>query len=207
VIREALEAERPDDGLVAEEGSHAESRSGRRWIVDPLDGTVNFLYGIPMWAVSVALEDEHGLLAAVVHDPCRGESFRAARGAGAWSGDRPLRVRRRDELRAALVATGFSYDSDRRAAQAEMVAALLPRVRDIRRAGAAALDLAWVAAGRLDGFVEHGLKEWDSAAGTLLVREAGGFVEPLAGDPPALAAAGTPELLAALVEHAGALRV
>ncbi|HEU0025252.1 MAG TPA: inositol monophosphatase family protein [Thermoleophilaceae bacterium] len=205
-IRELLSAERPDDGLLAEEGSRTEARNGRCWIVDPLDGTVNFLYGFPVWAVSVALEDEDGLAVGVVHDPGRGETFRAARGAGAELDGRPLRVGNRSELRAALVATGFSYDRERRAAQAEMVARLLPRVRDIRRAGAAALDLAWLAAGRVDGFLEHGLKSWDWAAGRLLVEEAGGVVEPLPGDPPGLAAAGTPELLGALVEHAGALR-
>jgi myo-inositol-1(or 4)-monophosphatase len=205
-IRELLAAERPDDGLLAEEGSRSEAASGRCWIVDPLDGTVNFLYGFPVWAVSVALDDGNGVAAGVVHDPIRGETFRAARGAGAELDGRRLHVRERRELRMALVATGFSYDRERRAAQAETLARLLPEVRDIRRAGAAALDLAWLAAGRMDGFFEHGLKPWDWAAGRLLVEEAGGVVEPLPGDPAGLAAAGTPELLGALVEHAGALR-
>ena len=206
-IRELLTAERPDDGLLAEEGSRAPARSGRRWIVDPLDGTVNFLYGLPAWAVSIALEDEDGMAVGVVHDPSRGETFRAARGEGAELDGEPMSVRRRGELRTALVATGFSYDSGRRAAQAEVMGRLLPRVRDIRRAGAAALDLAWLAAGRLDGYLEHGLRTWDWAAGRLLVQEAGGEVEPLPGDPPGLAAAGTPELLDGLVELAGELRV
>jgi myo-inositol-1(or 4)-monophosphatase len=206
-IREALAELRPHDGLLAEEGSRSEAHSGRRWIVDPLDGTVNFLYGFPAWAVSIALEDEDGLLAGVVHDPARGETFRAARGAGAELNGRALHVREHRELRTALVATGFSYDPSRRAAQAEVIRRLLPHVRDIRRAGAAALDLAWLAAGRLDGYLEHGPSSWDWAAGRLLVEEAGGTVEPLPGDPPGLAAAGTPELLGALVEQAGALPV
>jgi myo-inositol-1(or 4)-monophosphatase len=204
-IRELLAAERPDDGLLAEEGSRSEAQSGRRWIVDPLDGTVNFLYGFPVWGVSVALEDEDGVAVGVVYDPSRDELFRATRGGGAELDGRRLRVRELRELRAALVATGFSYEPARRGAQAELVAALVPQVRDIRRAGAAALDLAWLAAGRLDGFFEHGLKQWDWAAGRLLVHEAGGVSDLLPGDPPGLAAAGTPEVLAGLVEHAGVL--
>ena len=206
MIQELLTAERPEDGLLAEEGAQSEGTSGRRWIVDPLDGTVNFLYGFPVWGVSVALEDEEGMAVGVVYDPTRDETFRAVRGEGADLNGRPLRVRERHELRAALIATGFSYDPERRAAQAELIARMLPEVRDIRRAGAAALDLAWLAAGRVDGFLEHGLKPWDSAAGKLLVEEAGGVTEWLPGDPPGLAAAGTPEVLGALVEHAGALR-
>ena len=206
VIEELLAAERPEDGLLAEEGACKEGTGARRWIVDPLDGTVNFLYGFPVWGVSVALEDEEGMAVGVVYDPTRDETFRAVRGEGADLNGRTLHVRERRELRAALIATGFSYDWERRAAQAELIARILPEVRDIRRAGAAALDLAWLAAGRVDGFLEHGLKPWDSAAGRLLVEEAGGVAERLPGDPPGLAAAGTPEILAALVEHAGALR-
>ena len=206
VIQELLTEERPEDGLLAEEGAHSEGTSGRRWIVDPLDGTVNFLYGFPVWGVSVALEDAEGMAVGVVYDPTRDETFRAVRGEGAELNGRKLRVREWRELRSALVATGFSYHPERRAAQAELIARMLPEVRDIRRAGAAALDLAWLAAGRVDGFLEHGLKPWDSAAGRLLVEEAGGVAERLPGDPPGLAAAGTPELLAALVEHAAELR-
>jgi myo-inositol-1(or 4)-monophosphatase len=196
-IRELLERERPGDGLVGEEGSRSEAESGRRWIVDPLDGTVNFLYGLPVWAVSVALEDAEGLAVGVVHAPVGAETFCAARGAGAWVAEsgRRLRVRECRGLARALVATGFSYEPERRAQQAEVVARLLPLARDIRRAGAAALDLAWVAAGRLDGFYESGLKRWDWAAGHLLVEEAGGEVGWLDGEPPGLVAAATPELL------------
>jgi myo-inositol-1(or 4)-monophosphatase len=205
VIRELLARERPNDGLIAEEGSYAEAESGRRWIVDPLDGTVNFLYELPAWAVSVALEDADGLAVGVVHSPVLGETFSAARGAGASRAEtgRPLRVRDARELAHAMVATGFSYEPARREQQAEVVRRLLPLARDIRRAGAAALDLAWLAAGRLDGFYERGLKRWDWAAGHLLVEEAGGSVAWLDGEPPGLVAAATPELLDELYPLAG----
>jgi myo-inositol-1(or 4)-monophosphatase len=202
VVRELLAAERPDDGLVAEEGSRSEASSGRRWIVDPLDGTVNFLYGFPAWAVSVALEDGDGLVVGVVHSPVHDETFCAGRGGGAFvvaDGRRMrLRVSDCDDLGRAMVATGFSYDPARRAQQADVVRGLLPRARDIRRAGAASLDLSWLAAGRVDAYYERGLNPWDWAAGRLLVEEAGGTVAALEGDWPGLAAASTPELLEAL---------
>ena len=201
-LRELLAAERPGDGLLAEEGSHSEAESGRRWIVDPLDGTVNFLYGFPAWAVSIALEDGDGLALGVVHSPVHAETFCAQRDRGARLGDRRLAVRPRTELARAMVATGFSYEAKRRAEQADVLRRLLPRARDIRRAGAAALDLAWVAAGRLDAFYERGLNAWDLAAGHLLVEEAGGVVTPLGGDPPGVLAAssrGLRDELAALV--------
>jgi myo-inositol-1(or 4)-monophosphatase len=202
-IRELLAAERPDDGLLAEEGSHSEAASGRRWVVDPLDGTVNFLYGLPVWGVSVALEDELGSVVGVVLDPLRDECFGAVRGEGArlvrGSGEEvPLRVREVRELERALVATGFSYEPVRRAEQAGVVRRILPRVRDIRRAGAAALDLAWLAAGRVDGYYERGLRHWDWSAGRLLVAEAGGVVAELPGEPAGLVAASGPELLESL---------
>jgi myo-inositol-1(or 4)-monophosphatase len=198
-IRELLAAERPEDGLVAEEGSRSEGESGRRWIVDPLDGTVNFLYGFPAWAVSVALEDEGGLAVGVVHSPVHGETFSAVRGEGAHLAGRRLRVREPGGLDQAMVATGFSYEAARRAEQAEVIRALLPRARDIRRAGAAALDLAWVAAGRVDAFYERGLQSWDRAAGELLVTEAGGALADLEGEPPGVVAAATPQLLEELL--------
>jgi myo-inositol-1(or 4)-monophosphatase len=194
-IRELLQAERPDDGLLAEEGSQSDGESGRRWIVDPLDGTINFLYGFPAWAVSIALEDSDGLAVGVVHSPVHRETFSAARGEGARLGDRPLRVRDPSQLSRAMVATGFSYEPERRSEQAEVMRRLLPRARDIRRAGAAALDLAWVAAGRVDAYYERGLQAWDWAAGQLLVKEAGGAVLALAGTPPGVIAAASPELL------------
>jgi myo-inositol-1(or 4)-monophosphatase len=197
-IRELLGAERPHDGLVAEEGSHAEADSGRRWVVDPLDGTINFLYGFPAWAVSVALEDAEGLVLGVVHSPIHRETFTAVRGEGAFLGERRLHVRDPRPLEQALVATGFSYEPARRAIQADVIGALLPRARDIRRAGAAALDLAWLAAGRVDAFFERGLQHWDWAAGRLLVEEAGGRVVWLDDSWPVMIAASSEELIAEL---------
>jgi myo-inositol-1(or 4)-monophosphatase len=204
-IREVLAAERPADGLVAEEGSHAEADSGRRWIVDPLDGTINFLYELPAWAVSVALEDADGLAVGVVHSPVLGETYCGERGGGAWLAEtgRHLAVSGCERLERAMVATGFSYEPARRAEQAEVVARLLPLARDIRRAGAAALDLAWTAAGRLDAFYEGGLNPWDWAAGHLLVEEAGGVMGWIEDEPPVLLAAATPVLLEELRPMAG----
>lgn len=205
-IARLLRSERPDDGLLGEEGASVAGSSGRRWVVDPLDGTTNYLYGIPQWAVSVALEDGDGPLVGVVFAPVHGELFRAERGEGteavgsgfAELASEPVRVRSGAQLARALVATGFGYDPDRRRVQAAAAARILPHVRDIRRAGAAALDLAWIAAGRLDGYWERGLEPWDWAAGRLLVTEAGGAVADLDGEPHGLAAA-SPELLPELV--------
>jgi myo-inositol-1(or 4)-monophosphatase len=188
-IEETLASERPDDGLLAEEGAHSDGVSGRRWVVDPLDGTTNFLYGIPAWAVSIALEDDEGGAVGVVHDPVRGETFAAARGLGAHLDGAPIAVAGAERLESALIATGFGYEPDRRRAQAELLVNVLPRVRDIRRAGAAALDLAWLGAGRLDGYYERGLKPWDWAAGRLIVSEAGGALRELDGEPAGLVAA------------------
>jgi myo-inositol-1(or 4)-monophosphatase len=202
-VRELLAADRPGDGLLAEEGSDSAGSSGRRWIVDPLDGTINFLYGFPAWAVSVALEDADGLAVGVVHSPVHAETFTAVRGEGARLNGRPLQVREQRKLERAMVATGFSYEAERRAEQAEVIRRLLPSARDIRRAGAAALDLAWLAAARVDAFYERGLHAWDCSAGELLVREAGGVVADLDGEPPGLIAAATPELLDELVALVG----
>lgn len=189
LIRELLAAERPDDGLLGEEGSLVEGASGRRWVVDPLDGTTNYLYRFPAWVVSVALEDAGGALAGVVHDPLRGETFAAARGRGATLNGARIAVSGAERLDGALIGTGFGYTAERRAAQAEVVARVLPLVRDIRRAGAAALDLCMVACGRLDGYYERGLNAWDWAAGSLIAAEAGATVLPLPGDPSGLAVA------------------
>jgi myo-inositol-1(or 4)-monophosphatase len=197
-IRELLASERPEDGLLGEEGSRQAAESGRRWIVDPLDGTINFLYGFPAWAVSVALEDADGVAVGVVHSPVSGETFRAVRGEGAFLGDRRMAVRDPVPLDRALIATGFSYESDKRAIQADVMRSLLPRARDIRRAGAASVDLSWLAAGRLDAYFERGLHSWDWAAGRLLVEEAGGAVEWIDDDWPGMVAASSPELLAEL---------
>lgn len=177
LIAEQLAAARPDDGLLAEEDQAARrGTSGLRWVVDPLDGTVNFLYGLPAWCVSVAVEDDRGVLAAAVHHPAGGETFHAARGHGARAGGTALSVSGVEGLDRTLVATGFAYDPEVRADQAVDVADLLGRVRDVRRCGAAALDLAWTAAGRVDAYLEFGLQPWDWAAGRLLVEEAGGRV-------------------------------
>ncbi len=194
-IRELLLSERPEDGLVGEEGSRIEGEQPRRWIVDPLDGTVNFLYGLRAWAVSIALEDAEGLALGVVFNPVSGECFSALRGGGAEVNGRSIHVTQCPALDRAMVATGFSYEADRRREQAELLVELLPRIRDLRRAGAAALDLAFVAAGRVDAFYERGLKRWDEAAGRLLVTEAGGIVADLDGEPRGVIAAATPSLL------------
>jgi myo-inositol-1(or 4)-monophosphatase len=195
VIRTALTRHRPEDGLIGEEGSRRESASGRHWVVDPLDGTTNFLYGIPQWAVSIALEGSVG----VVFDPVRDELFAAVRGSGATLNDAPLQMSPPPDLSTALVATGFGYDPERRAKQGDVVRAVLPNVRDIRRAGAAALDLCWLAAGRLDGYYERGPQVWDWAAARLIVEEAGGGVADLEPDPHGLAAAHV-DLLPALLD-------
>jgi myo-inositol-1(or 4)-monophosphatase len=206
-ILELLRTERPDDGLLSEEGGDgahagpgppASGDGERRWVVDPLDGTTNFLYGLPAWCVSVALEDADGGLVGVVHDPLAGETFTAERGRGCRLNGRAVRIRDQQPLERALVATGFGYEAAVRSLQARALTTVLPRVRDLRRGGSAALDLAWLAAGRLDGYWELGVKPWDVAAGTLCVREAGGVVRPLDAEPPGLAAAG-PTLLPALL--------
>lgn len=209
LIRDLLAAERPDDGLLGEEGSLVEGSSGRRWVVDPLDGTTNYLYRFPAWVVSVALEDRDtpsggtgGALVGVVHDPLRGETFAATRGQGALLDGQPIAVSGADRLDSALIGTGFGYAAERRAEQAEVAARVLPRVRDIRRAGAAALDLCMVACGRLDGYYERGLNAWDWSAGSLIASEAGAAVLSLPGEPAGLTVASPAiaEELAALVE-------
>lgn len=168
---------RPDDGILGEEdAANRRGSSGIGWVIDPLDATVNYLYGIPQWCVSIAAEDDDGALVGVVHDPVKNETFTAARGHGATRNGHALEVTRIADLGQTLVATGFAYDAAMRADQGHDIADLLPRVRDIRRAGSAALDLAYVAAGRLDAYIEFGLQPWDWAAGRLLVTEAGGRV-------------------------------
>ncbi|HWD63869.1 MAG TPA: inositol monophosphatase family protein [Solirubrobacteraceae bacterium] len=189
-VREVLTAERPGDVVLGEEGGQpsqgdAEAGGGGfRWVVDPLDGTVNFLYGIPHFAVSVACEDRSGAVAGVVFDPVRNECFKATRGGPALLDDEPLRGGRPDTLGQTLVATGFGYEPEVRGVQGDVAAALLPRVRDIRRAGAAALDLAWCACGRVDAYFERGLHLWDFAAGALLCARAGLVVRRLAAPDP-----------------------
>lgn len=175
-----LRAAYPHDAIVAEEGSGAGgTSSGFRWFVDPLDGTVNYLYGIPHYAVAIACEDDEGLLASAVYDPSRDELFTAARGAGAWLRTTRLSVSGASDLAQSLIATGFAYLAEARAEQARILRGVLPHVRDIRRFGSAQLDLAWTASGRFDGYFESVDKPWDWKAGALLVREAGGRVSEL----------------------------
>lgn len=184
LIRERILGARPDDGFVGEEGAEIAGTSGVTWIADPIDGTVNFLYRIPQFAVSIAAEVDGEVVAGVVHNPSTGETFTAVRGEGAWLGDVRLEGSACSDITQALVGTGYSYSAEVRAVQAIEVARLLPTVRDIRRIGSAALDLCFVACGRYDAYVERGLKRWDLAAGRLIVTESGGRVEGIGGGPP-----------------------
>jgi myo-inositol-1(or 4)-monophosphatase len=185
LIVDALLAARPDDGILGEEGADRAGTSGVRWVVDPLDGTTNYLYRHPGFAVSIAAEDGRGdLLAGIVVDPLLGDVFRAARGRGASRNGEPITPSVVTDLRQALLATGFSYDPARRGRQGAVVAGVLSQVRDLRRMGSAALDLCSVACGRVDAYVEMGLAPWDMAAGTLIAREAGAVVQDLHGGPP-----------------------
>ena len=193
-IRELLATRRPRDGFVGEEGGSTDGASGLSWVVDPLDGTVNFLFGIPQWCVSVAVRDGDGTVAGAVYDPNRAELFAATRGGPAVlsgpEGTVELKGSARtpargspgtdgpaspagEDLPAAMIATGLAYDADVRQAQARVLARLIPRVRDIRRFGSAALDLAWTAAGRYDAYFERSVKQWDIAAGALICERAG----------------------------------
>ncbi len=177
LISDRLDAARPDDGMMGEEQDRDRiGTTGLRWVVDPLDGTVNFLFGIPQWSVSIAVEDTAGPLCGVVYDPNRDETFTAARARGAWLNGSPLHITAPARVGDALIATGYSYDSEVRRQQGVMITDLLATIRDVRRFGSAALDLAWLGAGRWDGYVEFALHPWDYSAGSLIVREAGGVV-------------------------------
>jgi myo-inositol-1(or 4)-monophosphatase len=173
LVVSALLARRPDDGILGEEGSARAGTSGVRWVIDPLDGTTNYLYGFPSWGVAVGVEVDGLAVAGAVRDPVHGETFSAWLGGGAWCGGRRLQVVGAPTLATALVGTGFAYDAARRAEQAAVLVGVLPRVRDVRRAGAAAVDLCWVAAARLDAFFERGLAPWDWAAASVIASEAG----------------------------------
>ena len=218
LIVASLHRERPGDAIVGEEGASQEGSTGVRWIVDPLDGTTNYLYSWPAFAVSIAAEVDDLVAVGVVHDPSHQETFAALRGRGAWlssAGEgggaaidpRPapaslganatrLQVDTAPTLGDALVGTGFNYDARLRSRQAEVLTHVLPVVRDVRRGGAAALDLCWVAARRLDGFFEAGLQPWDWAAGALVAGESGAWVGDLDGGPPSgsMVLAAVPEL-------------
>jgi myo-inositol-1(or 4)-monophosphatase len=209
-IEALIARERPNDGFLGEEdtGGPAASpaASGLRWVVDPLDGTINYLFGIPQWSVSVAVEDEHGsTVAGAIFDPCRNELWTAtARSGGALNGA-PITPSERGDLATALVATGFAYDARVRAAQAQVLARLVPCVRDIRRLGSAALDLAWTAAGRYDAYFERTAKPWDIAAGALICERAGVRVVELGAHPnlPVGILAAPPALVEPLLDLVG----
>lgn len=204
-----LAEKRPDDGFLGEEGASSAGSSGVRWVIDPLDGTVNYLYGLPTWAVSIAAERDGVTLVGVVEAPMRRETFRAVLGGGAYLNDRPVSCRPAPSLEQALVSTGFNYVTTVRAHQASVAARLIPQLRDIRRGGSAAVDLCDVAAGRLDGYYERGLHPWDLAAGDLVAREAGALTggrpgAPADGDLTVAATPGVFEPLQALLEEYGA---
>lgn len=208
LIRRQLQAARPDDAVLGEERGQTGDAAVVRWIVDPLDGTVNYLYGLPEWAVSIAAEVRGVVTAGAVCVPLRRSVFAATLGGGAWlqsawqDGRQRLSCNSGVPLAQALVATGFGYSADRRAKQGKVVAALLPRVRDIRRAGAAAVDLCSVAAGMVDGYYEQGVHYWDIAAGGLIAREAGAVVGGLDGDAAgeAMTIAAAPDLFPELAQ-------
>ncbi|KQX56234.1 MULTISPECIES: inositol monophosphatase family protein [unclassified Streptomyces] len=204
-----LAEHRPADGFLGEEGASSPGTSGVRWVIDPLDGTVNYLYGLPTWAVSIAAERDGETVVGVVEAPMRGETYRAVLGGGAYAGDRRLAVRPSPVLDEALLGTGFGYLRDRRAHQAEIARRVIPLVRDIRRGGSAAIDLCDVAAGRLDAYYERGLNPWDLAAGALIAREAGALTGGRPGEPESgeLTLAASPGLFAplqGLLEELGA---
>jgi myo-inositol-1(or 4)-monophosphatase len=204
LILDALMAARPGDGFLGEEGGLRSSESGITWVVDPIDGTVNFLYGIPEYAVSIAAVEgppnpkEWTIVAGAVVNPSSGDVFTAGAGVGAFHGDKPMRVRPPVELSQALLLTGFAYGAHYRKHQADMLVRVLPRLRDIRRIGTASLDLAMVAAGQADAYLERTISPWDFAAGAILVEEAGGIVTGFHGAAPGREAvlAGHPDMVA-----------
>ena len=172
-IMESLLAARPDDGIIGEEGSSVESKSGITWVIDPLDGTVNYFYGLPGWNVSIAAKDKDGSVVGVVTAPTINSTWWATRGGGAFYNGHQIHCNDPIAIDRALIATGFQYDVAHRTTQMTDLAKLVPLARDIRRNGAAAVDLCHVAMGALDGYYEAGLKEWDWAAGGLVATEAG----------------------------------
>lgn len=212
LIVTTLEGRRPGDGFLGEEGADRPGTSGVRWIIDPIDGTVNFMYGVPGCNVSIAAEVDGTVVAGAVVDPLHGDTFAAALGHGATRNGHPIRCSEVADPALALVGTGFGYDPVERERQAAVLAHLLPRIRDIRRVGAAAVDLCWAACGRLDGFYERGLKAWDWGAAALVATEAGATVGTIGdlplvpGAPPATIVAAGPALFPALcrlLEEAG----
>lgn len=182
LIVDSLLAARVDDGIIGEEGSSRPSSSGITWVIDPVDGTVNYLYGLPGWSVSIAAKDGEGVLVGVVHAPTIGSTWTATRGGGAFFNGQSIRCNDPVNLDRALIGTGFVYDVSMRAQQGKVVSALLPQVRDIRRMGSAAVDICNVAMGAFDGYFEIGLKEWDLAAAQLVASESGALISTDSGD-------------------------
>ena len=175
-IVDSLLSARRDDGIIGEEGSQRASSSGITWVIDPIDGTVNYLYGLPGWSISIAAKDSEGVLIGVVHSPTVGSTWTATRGGGAFFNGRVIHCNDPVGLDRALIGTGFVYDVRKRVNQGKVLAALLPQVRDIRRMGSAAVDICYVAMGSFDGYFEIGLKEWDVAAASLVASEAGALI-------------------------------
>ncbi len=184
VILDGLAASRPDDAVVSEESAARAGSTGVQWLIDPLDGTVNYLYGIPHYSVSIAAQVGDAVVAGVVYDVERAVAYTATLGGGAFRDDDPIQCTDQTDPALSLVGTGFNYEVATRTVQAKAVSRVLPQVRDIRRAGSAALDLCAVADGQLDAFYEAGMYPWDWSAGALIVREAGGRVAGLGGRPP-----------------------
>lgn len=215
LVRDRLATLRPGEPVLGEEEGGEAALEGLRWVVDPIDGTVNYLYGFPWYAVSIAAQLDGRSLAGAVVEPASGRVWSAARGYGADLDGTPLQVSGAERVDLALVGTGFSYSAERRSAQAAAVGRLLGEVRDIRRSGAASLDLCAVAAGWLDGYYEHGLKRWDWAAGALIATEAGarlrlpetGSGDALGDDALLCAAPGVAEGLTAALKRSGAAEV
>ncbi len=183
LIVEALRERRPDDSIIGEEGAGHDGSSGLEWHVDPIDGTVNFVYDLPAWCTSVGVVDEHGPLAGAVFVPVTDELFSAARGGGATLNGTAIRCSAAVDISTALIGTGFNYSPATRQRQADRLAALLPQVRDVRRFGSAALDLCMVACGRLDAYFEEHLNSWDLAAGVVIASEAGAATSNFRGGP------------------------
>ena len=175
IVAEILTA-RPDDGLIGEEGANRESKSGVTWVIDPIDGTVNYLYDIPGWCISIAAKDNDGGLVGVVYSPATQSLWKASRGGGAFLNGNPIKCNDPVGLDRALVGSGFAYDIEKRKIQAALVARLLPQIRDLRRLGACAVDICHVASGSLDAYFEAGVNEWDYAAAGLIATEAGATI-------------------------------
>jgi myo-inositol-1(or 4)-monophosphatase len=202
-IVKSILAVRPDDGIIGEEGASVESNSGITWVIDPLDGTVNYFYGLPGWNVSIAAKDNEGALVGVVTAPTINSMWWATRGGGAFYNGSKIQCNNPIELDRALIATGFQYDVAHRATQLEDLVKLVPIARDVRRNGAAAVDLCHVAMGALDAYYESGLKEWDWAAGGLIATEAGATFAQYGQEPTRTTMAAGPELHSRIADLLG----